>query len=135
MLGAIAAAVGAIDRDADAADATDIHDLRGRVMTQSRLAALLAAAEKVMELEAGAERAEAERDALAKDAARMREALKFYANCDHLYGSLKDDWDECGDSEYRHWLWPSEPAEEMSWGVEDGETARAALAAQGGSGA
>lgn len=54
-------------------------------------------------------------------------ALRFYAAHHHLYGSLADDWDECGDAEYAGWLWPCEPAEELSWGIENGSTAKKAL--------
>lgn len=73
------------------------------------------------------ERARAE--GLERELAAAREALRFYAEREHLYGSLADDWDSCSDHEAAGWLWPSEPAEDESWGVEDGSVARAALAA------
>lgn len=62
-------------------------------------------------------------------AERLEAALKFYAEREHLYGSLGEDWDTCSDVEYAGWLLPPDPVSDESWGVEDGSTARAALAA------
>lgn len=67
---------------------------------------------------------------LRQENARLVAALKFYADGEHLYGSLGEDWDECGDREYAGWLWPCEAegaVEDEAWGVENGLRARAAI--------
>jgi hypothetical protein len=63
---------------------------------------------------------------LAARCGELESALGFYAKRQHLYGSIAEDWDSAS-GEADNWLWPSEPAENESWGVENGYVAQCAI--------
>ncbi len=65
----------------------------------------------------------AERDAAQAEVARLREALQFYADREHLSGDDWSKWD-WADPEAANWLCPDSDESLM---VEDGWMARAAL--------